>query len=85
MSEDESTYELRILHGKSFGNAGTVKQRKICGCFHCQKIFDASEVTDYTGDATAICPYCGIDSVIQDANAEVTPEVLAKMHSYWFG
>ena len=80
-----STYEL---HRKSFKNAETVKQSTKCGCFHCKKIFDASEVVDFVderdGQQTAICPYCGIDSVIQDANAEITSEVLDKMHAEWF-
>ena len=81
----QSTYEL---HSKSFKNFDAVSHSKQCGCFYCKKIFDASEVVEFVterdGQQTAICPYCGIDSVIQDANAEITSEVLDKMHSEWF-
>lgn len=36
-------------------------------------------------DCTALCPHCGIDSVIGDATGYVpTPAFLASMHQYWF-
>ena len=80
-----STYDV---HKKSFKNFDAVKQSVKCGCFNCKKIFDASEVVDFVteddGRKTALCPYCGIDSVIQDANTELTPNLLAKMQSEWF-
>ena len=75
-------------HCKSFKNFAAIKQSKTCGCFHCKKIFNASKVIDFVterdGQKTALCPYCGIDSVIQDYNVEVTPEMLDKMYSEWF-
>jgi len=34
---------------------------------------------------TALCPRCGIDSVIGDQSGyEISASFLAKMHSYWF-
>jgi hypothetical protein len=38
-----------------------------CGCFNCLKIFSPKEIErwlDDGADFTAICPYCGIDTVI---------------------
>ena len=79
----------REEHGKSFKNFAMIKQSKICGCFSCKKIFNASKVIDFVterdGQKTALCPYCGIDSVIQDANVEVTQELLNTMNREWFG
>jgi hypothetical protein len=51
-----------------------------CGCFYCGAIFLPSEVVDWTDaeelfdkGTTAICPKCGIDSVI-----------LKRMRIQWF-
>ena len=58
-----------------------------CGCFFCLKIFDPKEITDWIKDTegTAICPYCGVDSVIGESSGfPVTKEFLSKMNEYWF-
>jgi acetone carboxylase gamma subunit len=35
---------------------------------------------------TALCPYCGIDSVIGDKSGfPITKEFLEKMYQHWFG
>ncbi len=60
---------------------------KKCGCFYCLKVFLTSEINNWIEDVggTAICPYCGIDSVIgEDAGYPLTEEFLKKMHDYWF-
>jgi len=64
---------------------------KNCGCFYFQKIFTSDEIEDWcdeqwdTRGATALCPYCGIDSVIGDASGYgISPEFLGQMHRCWF-
>lgn len=60
---------------------------KKCGCFYCLKIFDPKEITNWIEDedGTAICPYCGIDSVIGESSGyPITEEFLAKMQKHWF-
>ncbi len=60
---------------------------KKCGCFYCLKIFDPKEITNWIEDeeGTAICPYCGIDSVIGESSGyPITEEFLAKMQNHWF-
>lgn len=55
-----------------------------CGCFYCLAFFDAAEVIEWIDeDQTALCPRCGIDSVLP-ATEEVTPEFLKEMQQYWF-
>jgi hypothetical protein len=37
-------------------------------------------------EVTAICPHCGVDSVIGDnCGFPITQEFLAAMHGRWFG
>ena len=81
-----STYDE---HCKSFKNFEDIKRSKKCGCYNCKKIFQATEIDEWViekddGQKTALCPYCGIDSVIQDSNVEITPELLEKMNTEWF-
>lgn len=58
-----------------------------CGCFYCLKVFSPSEITNYITDTkgTAICPYCGVDSVIgEHSGFPLTIDFLSKMKEYWF-
>jgi hypothetical protein len=50
-------------------------------------IFPPSAICDWTDeDETALCPECGIDSVIGDASGyAVNKEMLARMEKHWFG
>jgi hypothetical protein len=58
-----------------------------CGCFYCLAIFEPSAVNKWIdGQTTAMCPQCGIDSVIGSASGyPITKDFLAKMQEYWFG
>ncbi len=62
-----------------------------CGCFYCKSIYSASEVKEWCdndgrGDKTALCPKCGIDSVLGDATfVEPIPELLELMNMLFFG
>ncbi len=78
-----------ILAHKFSSNHQTALMRdKICGCFHCLKIFPPFEITDWIQDKqdkTALCPYCGIDSLIGDSSGySITKDFLSKMNQYWF-
>ncbi len=80
---------LRAAHKASFMNERLVKQSKMCGCFSCERVYPATEVKGWCpdgADATAICPYCAVDSVIPDASGwPLTAKFLAKMRRRWFG
>jgi hypothetical protein len=56
----------------------------LCGCFHCEKTFDAAEIEEWIGDKDAICPRCGIDSVLPGACVRIDPEFLKAMYNRWF-
>ncbi len=57
-----------------------------CGCFHCLAVFPPSEIQNWVDDnTTAMCPKCGIDSVIGDVSGyPITPVFLGKMQAHWF-
>lgn len=65
---------------------------KVCGCFYCMRIYSPSEITEWLifdndcdREGTAVCPYCGIDSVIGESSGyPITKEFLQKMNRYWF-
>ena len=60
----------------------------LCGCFYCMKIFNPNEIEMWVEDplGTAVCPCCGIDSVIGEYSGyPITNEFLTEMNKYWFG
>ncbi|MDO4511796.1 MAG: YqiA/YcfP family alpha/beta fold hydrolase [Bacteroidales bacterium] len=79
---------LKAAHKASFKNEESIRQSKICACFHCLEKFAPSEVAfmeEYDGQQTAWCPKCGIDAVLGDASGyPITDEFLKKMHNLWF-
>jgi len=85
-------HPLRVAHRKSIYHRAAIERSQKCGCFYCEKIFDAGQITDWTdteephAQQTALCPFCGIDSVIGDNSGfEITKRFLEEMHGAWFG
>lgn len=80
-------------HKFSNNHMTELKKDKLCGCFYCMEIFSPAEIKEWIVHpnpcdcrGTAICPYCGIDSVIGESSGyPITKEFLAKMNKYWFG
>ena len=80
-------------------NKSQTLQGETCGCFYCLAIFNSREIEDWIPEVpydsvtdksaadlvTALCPYCGIDSVIGARSGfPITKDFLQKMHDYWF-
>lgn len=58
-----------------------------CGCFYCMEVFSPDEIEIWIPDkaGTAMCPHCGMDSVIGESSGyPMTAEFLEKMNAYWF-
>ena len=57
-----------------------------CGCFYCMRIFKREQMEEWTADGdTALCPYCGIDSVLGSASGyEISAPFLSQMYGAWF-
>lgn len=76
-----------IAHRFSINNRKLLLKDRICGCFYCLSIFVPSEIKEWIDDyeGTAVCPYCGIDSVIGESSGyPITKEFLSDMYQYWF-
>ena len=74
-------------HTYCTNNKESLMNDSSCGCFYCLTIFSPSEIVEWIQDEkeTAVCPYCGIDSVIgESAGYPITKEFLEKMQKYWF-
>ena len=73
-------------HKHSLCHRSSIMKDKKCGCFYCLKIFSPTEILDWIDDNnTAICPYCGIDSVIgESCGYPITTNFLNDMNSHWF-
>lgn len=82
----EMPTEIVKAHEHCTNNKAEIRASKTCGCFYCLQIFPAHEVYEWVNDEdTAICPKCGIDSVIGDESGiEYTPQFLQIMHKFWF-
>ncbi|WP_411352533.1 cytoplasmic protein [Leisingera aquaemixtae] len=83
--------ELKTAHGHSSRHRSEIERSQKCGCFHCTALFSPSQISDWCDEEhpqqqwTAICPKCGIDSVIGDASGiDVSPEFLTAMNKHWF-
>lgn len=70
----------------SIYNKKQIENSSICGCYNCLKIFKPDEIKEWIDKgATAMCPYCGIDSILGDASEyEISKEILEKLNKYWF-
>ena len=79
-------------HKFSNNHMEQLKKDLVCGCFYCCKLFSPSEISEWIiadNDCdrfgTAICPYCGIDSVIGESSGfPITEEFLEQMRKHWF-
>ena len=91
MTKDQIKELLNIQHYRSFRNERQIKESQICGCFYCKSIFNPEDVTEWcdndgNGDPTALCPNCGIDSVLGDkCGVRITPSFLELMNLQFFG
>ena len=81
---------LKAVYSHSIRNEESILKSDFCGCFHCISIFPVADVkssammVEKDGCKTAICPICGIDSVIGDASVEITAEILESLNEHYF-
>lgn len=66
---------------------------KVCGCFHCGLVCGPRDIVEWIDPVddpaqpgqTALCPGCGIDSLIGDQSGyPITDEFLQTMRMHWF-
>jgi hypothetical protein len=88
--------DFESVHRYSSNNRSLLASSKLAGCFYCGAIYDASGVKDWVDGGhtesgelddgvTALCPRCGIDSVLPDAAPIILDgNLLAEMREHWF-
>ncbi|MDE6238551.1 MAG: hypothetical protein K2M54_01010 [Muribaculaceae bacterium] len=78
--------KLRDAHLHTSNNTDEIKAAEECGCICCQRIFAAEEVENFAEHGvTAICPYCGCDTLIADsAGIKLTKELLSNLNKKYF-
>lgn len=57
----------------------------ICGCFFCLKVFSSEDITHWIRKeaGTALCPYCGNDTVLWERpGLPITEDFLKTMKDY---
>ena len=77
---------LKKLHTYSTHNRSNIAAANKCYCFHCKAVMKSREILRFADDGqTAICPKCGIDSILPDSIDEpLDTKIIAEMHEYWF-
>lgn len=82
----EKKSQLERLHAYSSYNKELVGLADKCYCFYCKESMASGEIVDYADEGqTAICPKCGIDSIIPDSIPEPLDEdIISEMNAYWF-
>jgi hypothetical protein len=78
-------------HKRCSAHRTAVLAAKLCGCFYCCTIFEPGEITDWVdplsddmqAGTTALCPRCGIDSVIP-MEGSMDVDFLRRMKEHWF-
>ena len=87
--------QVKRYHQFCPDNRQALGESDLAGCFYCCALFPASSVADWvdgravkTGDlddgVTALCPRCGIHSVLPSSKVTLTAGLLAAMRDHWF-
>lgn len=92
--EEHSLKRIIKAHGRSSYHRPLIEASELCGCFHCLSTFKPTEIREWVDGVrrgretheTALCPRCGIDSVLDDMSGyPLTQEFLGAMSDFWFG
>ncbi len=82
---------LEAAHKHSIFYKKEIFESNICACFSCKKTFLPTEITEWCDESnpngsTAICPKCGIDSVLGSKSGYPVDDIefLNEMKMYWF-
>ena len=83
--------DIREAHVHSTNHRIEIESSSMCGCFYCCSVFRPTEILDWCDEnennqgQTALCPRCGVDSVIGTSSGfPITSEFLLSMKGFWF-
>lgn len=79
---------LESIHKKSMGNWEKKASSEQAGCFFCGEIYPTEKVQKYVeeldGRKTALCPCCGTDAVLFDADIEINEDLLLALQYHLY-
>ncbi|MBR0689189.1 cytoplasmic protein [Bradyrhizobium manausense] len=80
-------HPLRAAHKKCSNHRADIARSQLCGCFYCRTTFAPERIVEWVDeDSTALCPECGIDSVLGGASGvQIDKFFLEAMRLAWFG
>ena len=92
MKTDSNNYTEIFIENSHKGcslNKEELMQSQKCGCFYCEQVYSPSEITEwidenYANGESAVCPKCGIDSVLSEKYPIEDADYLKTMNHYWF-
>jgi hypothetical protein len=83
--------DVACAHNHSANHRIEIENSIFCGCFYCTLTFPSKAIMEWIDEddegvgQTALCPKCGIDSVIGDKSGyPITKDFLSEMKRYWF-
>jgi len=83
--------DIRDAYEHSSNHRNEIMKSNSVGCFYCCKVFSKSQIEKWVDEDkeglghTALCPICGVDSLIGDASGYILDTTfLERMKSYWF-
>jgi hypothetical protein len=82
--------DVIAAHTASSCHRAQIEASEQCGCFYCLSTFPPTAIEEWVDERdergqTALCPRCGIDSVIgSKAGYPLTREFLKEMNRHWF-
>ena len=89
--------ELDQVWKSSFKNYDLLSKSDVCLCFFCLSRFSFQDIKEWISEfesgKTAVCPLCGIDSVIgskfgmelDEDGSELDEDFLLLVRRHWFG
>ncbi len=79
---------LNSMHRAHFTGAGRVLPVTRYGCYYCREIYLVADkpINEWVdGEQTALCPVCGIDSVIPEVKSiKLTKELMQPLYKQMF-
>jgi len=82
---DDDANTLEEDYNFSIENDFVLRFSNKAGCFSCINVFKVSKITEWIDDnTTAICPECGVDSVLPDSMVDICKKHLQKIHDKYF-
>lgn len=82
-----SRAELKRHHKRAHRNEFGARGASYAGCFCCLEVFEPSAVRhwiDHRPNRSAMCPHCGIDSVLFARLNPLSPQLLHEMGQLYF-